>query len=522
MTALRRRTLLQAAGLGATSWFLPSARRGRASPGASAPPRRVVFIGCELGWNPFELRMAPPGAPPEWLMASGYHPAYRDRADPRTWELDLRSAPRDAFSSTLAPLFELRDRALVLDGLSLASVAIDRYGDGHAKGQLHALTGHPAALGKSGSRSVAGAPSADQRIAAALRAQEPALTDLVSLELSLSRRLQYAAPYHARIYRETDQGLIAPVPAEARPERLYERLFSGGTAAGETPARRDLLSRLGDRYAAFSRDLSADDRAKLDLHRQLIRDAEVRLAELERARCQAPPPPEPTWPGGFDDGPRFPLEHFRQRKDAHFDLLTAALACGLTRVATIQIANDEHELLLGTTDDAFHEWYSHGTDAPWRWYGAPGANVSETEHGKFVEAAPGLAAKNRRQVEYAVDLARRLDEVPEGEGTLLDHTLIVLFEDISHGGHGHDQWPVVLLGGFGGAVRPGRYVRLPRTLQNPGLNGLGDFIGVPHSHLLVAILQGMGLDLDHLGVSEIPATSDRAAISLSGPLSALG
>ena len=147
-----------------------------------------------------------------------------------------------------------------------------------------------------------------------------------------------------------------------------------------------------------------------------------------------------------------------------------------------------------------------------------GANVSETQHGKFLDAAPGLAAKNRRQVEYAVDLARRLDQVPEGEGTPLDHTLIVLFEDISHGGHGHDQWPMVLLGGFGGAVRPDRYVRLPRTRPNPGLNGLGDFIGVPHSHLLVAIARGAGLELDHLGIAEIPASGGRPALSLSGPL----
>ena len=66
-----RRTFLKACGLGAGAFFLPSLARGDSN--ALQPPRRIIFMMSELGWNPFEFRMKPPGAPDEVLLRSAYH-----------------------------------------------------------------------------------------------------------------------------------------------------------------------------------------------------------------------------------------------------------------------------------------------------------------------------------------------------------------------------------------------------------------------------------------------------------------
>ena len=135
-----RRTFLKACGLGAGAFFLPSLARGDSN--ALQPPRRIIFMMSELGWNPFEFRMKPPGAPDEVLLRSAYHPSYKNQPDPLTWELDLKRTPREDFSYALEPLYDLREHALVLDGLGMLSIGLDGLGDAHAKGWNHAHQCH--------------------------------------------------------------------------------------------------------------------------------------------------------------------------------------------------------------------------------------------------------------------------------------------------------------------------------------------------------------------------------------------
>ena len=176
---LSRRSLLKAAGVAGLSSLIPTLGRGQVS--RTAPPRRLFLIMTELGWDPFEFRMAPPGAPPEVLHRSGYHPAYSDLPDELRWELDLTRTPLDAWSSTLAPLYPLRDKLLVLDGLGMLSIGADQYGDAHAKGWNHALSGRPSASYITGQRAVGGGPSIDRRLLRHFAETEPHLTDLSTL-----------------------------------------------------------------------------------------------------------------------------------------------------------------------------------------------------------------------------------------------------------------------------------------------------------------------------------------------------
>ncbi len=518
---LDRRTFLKAAGLGAGAFFLPSLARGEMA-GPVARPRRVVFMMSELGWNPFEFRMKPPGAPDEVLLRSAYHPTYKDRPDPLTWELDLTRTARSEFSSTLEPLYDLRDQALVLDGLGMLSIGLDGLGDAHARGWNHALSGHPAGGFITGQRAMGGARSVDMKIAHYLRQQHTNLTDLTALHFYINKAWWGGGvdTFHHFFYDRGPSGEIIKVPTESNPRRVFNRLFPNGSVgadSAEARAESKILDALGDRYDATFPYLSKRDKEKLELHRQRIADIERRMEILDNVSCsvpEAPVKPDRDTPDG---------DAFEANVEAFFDLATVAFSCDLSRVVCMQLPNTGgiRGPLYGAADHDFHEWYSHGTNPPKKWRGVDGARVTQEEHEKFLDAAPVIANKNRYHVGLAARLARKFQQVPDGDGTLLDSTLIVLMDEISHGSHGHDQWPVVTLGGFGGAVRPGRYIRFPRTNPRPSFNGAGSYAGVPHSHLLVSICQAMGMPINDMGVQSVYARNGGYAgknINLTGPL----
>ncbi|MEL6179776.1 MAG: DUF1552 domain-containing protein [Myxococcota bacterium] len=520
MTRINRRTFLQAAGLAAGSMFLPSL--AGANP-ATDRPRRVVFMMTELGWNPFEFRMKPAGAPDELLWRSAYHPHYRDQPDPYRWELDLTRTAQDRFSSILSPLYPIRDRVLALDGLGMLSIGSDELGDAHALGWNHALSGYPAGEFITGQRAMGGRPSLDMQIARYLRSQEPHLTDLAALHLYVGAHPWGGGvdTFHHFFYDEGPSGEIIKVPTMSDARQVFDRLFPEGSAPGQETdpidaGQRQVLDLLGQRYEATFPHLSRRDRQKLDLHRQLIADVQRRIDILSTISCEAP-----QRPGDIRDLPGD--EALDANIEAFFRLSAVAMSCDLTRVVCMQFPNQGSILgpVYGADDRDFHEWYSHGTNPPKRWRGLEGANVTQDEHEKYLDAAPILARKNQYHLEQAVRFAELLDTIPDGEGSLLDSTLIVVMDEISHGSHGHDQWPVVLIGGFGGSFRMGRYVRFPRTNPSPAFNSSGAFAGVPHSHLLVSILQGMGLPTDTLGLDSVYARAPGGSghyINLRGPL----
>ena len=524
---INRRTFLQAAGLGAgAAMFLPSL--ARSSGPTTARPRRIIFLMTELGWNPDAFRIKPPGAPDEVLWRSAYHPTYKDIPDSLRWELRLKDLPRSAFSSTLEPLYDLREHALILDGLGMLSIGADQLGDAHARGWNHALSGFPASRYVTGQRAIGGAPSIDMKIARHLRAQHPHLTDLAALHFYVSRWRGGGGTntFHHYFYDEDASGQIAKVPTEGNPRAVFDKLFPGGAAPGEDPiasSQRDLLDILNEQYSQVRPRLSVADRQKLASHQRSIAELKNRLDTLSNIQCTVPAPPVDG--GQFYNMDLPPEEGFELNLKDFFDLTCVALSCDLTRVVCLQLANSGvNGPRYGAQDHDFHEWYSHGTNPPKQWRGVDGANATQEEYDKYLDASPVIASKNRYHVGVAAQLAERLKAIPDGDGTLLDSTLIVLMDEISHGSHGHDQWPVVMLGGFGGAFRMGRYLRYPRVNPAPAFNGSGAYAGVPHNHLLVSICRAMGLPLDHMGIQSVYARTGGFAgqsISLTGGLDGL-
>jgi hypothetical protein len=467
-----RRRILQALGLGGGGLFLPSLfRKGgrRADAGVGGPPMRLVVCYHQHGV---------PHA--TWDMRQGMPNDTR-------WEYNLGGLTEAEFSESLRPLWRHRNKLTVVDGLSLATAIADPYGDGHAKGWVSSLTGGIARETIEGVKSNAAKPSLDQVIATALRAQDPALTDLTSIEMGI-----YEYNFHAALFAELLPGQpVQRVPHEEQPMALYNRLFPNGN--GSTPpdpvkvAQPDVLASVAGMYDEMASRLSSEDRRKLEQHRDLVRDMEDRLRRLA------------GHPQRYD-------EHCQ----SFWDLTTIALSCGISRVATMQFGPLWVEQ-LGISGDLHHD-FAHPSSPD---------QVNDPLHEPAVR---GMTTYTAKYASYIANLADMLDSIPEGNGTMLDHTIIFWTSELAHGGHGHDGWPAVIVGG-GNKFRTGRWLHYEHdTLTTTTAEWVNDntTIGLPHNHLLVSVAQAMGLADNVVGDATVrPKKPGAPLIDLSGPLPGL-
>jgi hypothetical protein len=162
------------------------------------------------------------------------------------------------------------------------------------------------------------------------------------------------------------------------------------------------------------------------------------------------------------------------------DLLVSSLACGMTRVGSLQ-------------------WSRGISLTTFPWLGIKESHHSLSHRGDADDDARSkLTQINKWYAQQLAYLCRKLDAIPERDGkSLLDHTLIVWGNELSKGNnHSHDDLPFVLLGGAGGALKMGRYVNFPAR---------------GHNDLLLTICRAMGLDNESFGNPK----------HCSGPLGAL-
>jgi hypothetical protein len=302
-----------------------------------------------------------------------------------------------------------------------------------------------------------------------------------------------------------------PLPVELSPTRVWERVFglSQGSEEQLAPlyaAQSSVLDRVDQHYAALSSSLSGEDRIKLDQHRELVRQLEQRFTGLQALECGVVPLPDPN------------LElDYEARHQAMVSLLTMALSCDATRVASI----------LHTT-------------LPGELCGLPGQDLhNDVAH--YARADPqAIATMTTYGIVHANHMATLLDAlaaIPEGDGTLLDNTLVVWVSELGNGEHAFETWPVVIAGGGNFTNwRLGRYLRMaPSTpalaegWQTAGVHEAdwpNDLAGTPHQKLLVSIARAFGVrdqygDLvDQIGL-ESTTTFDGTQIDLTGELEGL-
>lgn len=473
----KRREFLSALGVAGGSLVLPlMGSRTALGDGGTLPKRIVFFVSTHQIVGD------------AWQMLRG-------NPDMEAFEYAFDDPDPGSFSEILEPLHPFRDKLLCLDGLSYLSGVWNQaaVGNGHNISHLSALTGAEILS----NTSVAG-PSVDQIIA-----QQVAVPGRIpSLELSTEDAS------HLYIGGFVNLGPGARAPVETSPQALFHRLFSSNAGGIEEPTNADLVAAertavldfLQHEYAQMAPRIGGEDRGKLEHHRDLIVDLGEQLEGLAELVCEEPQ-------GSWGDAELGPMQKFSQ-----LAMLTAsAFACDITRVVTLQVGQLPNPVF----------------DAP------PGDVHQDIAHAAAAQPRKDqMIQYNRVHAEMFAELLGLLDSYPEGNGTMLDNTVVVWLPE--HGyrkfrdqsgqlvwdfgaAHGQLDVPVVLAGSCGGALQTGRYVsygRQPIDLQfEPAMTGPG------HNRLLVSLCQAMGVDLDTVGLTE--RTIGGQAFDLTGPLPGL-
>jgi len=297
-------------------------------------------------------------------------------------------------------------------------------------------------------------------------------TRFASLELGCEEGVQggscdngYSCAYSNSISWRTPS---SPMPAEIRPRAVFERLF--GVADPNPRAalyEKSILDLVSADAQRLNHRLGGSDRRKLDEYLFSISDLEKRIASAEESERQhagstvkrpAVGPPQSGIPAEFS-------EHAK----VMMDLLTLAFQTDSTRVATVLLA-------LEQSPRAYPE------------IGIPEAHHGLTHHQGDKEKIEKVTQINCFHVKQLVYLLEKLRSTPDGDGTLLDHSMITYGSGLSDGNaHDHANLPMVLAGRGCGTLKPGRFVKYPKE--------------TPMANLYVALLDRLGVPVESLGDS---------------------
>lgn len=237
-----------------------------------------------------------------------------------------------------------------------------------------------------------------------------------------------------------------PLPYEAHPRKVFERLFGeGGSAEERTKTlkkKASLLDRVKSDISRLQRELGADDRTKVDQYLDSVREVERRI-QLAEAGVTENPTPDYERPVGV---PAAYADHARLM----FDLQVLALQADITRVITFQLARE-------TSTRSYNE------------IGISEPHHPLTHHGNDPEKIAKMAKINEYHVSLFAYLLEKLKATPDGDGSLLDHSMYLYGSGMGNpNAHDHTNLPIVVAGGGAGRLKGGRHVRYtePTPLAN--------------------------------------------------------
>jgi hypothetical protein len=258
-----------------------------------------------------------------------------------------------------------------------------------------------------------------------------------------------------------------PLPMELNPQVVFERLF--GDPQAKTPqeraARREqdrsILDSITESLAHFKKDLGPGDRAKVDEYADHVREIERRLELAKKASGEAASNEGIVVPSGVP-------ESFDEHIKLQFDLTALAYRADITRVASMLYARD----LTG------------------RSFPASGTNTSfhgGSHHAENPDRIKDYSKINRYHVACLAYFLDRLRKTPDGDGTLLDHSLILYGTNMGDSNqHLHYDVPHIVAGGAGGMLKGGRHLAFPTKTVTSG-------------NLLLSILSVFGIEQESLG-----------------------
>jgi len=359
--------------------------------------------------------------------------------------------------SVTSALEKYREDILFIGGLTQngGRALGDGPGDHGRAGANYLTCVHPK---KTNGRDLRAGVSVDQVAARGLEGT----TRLASLELSCEEGVQggscdngYSCAYSNSISWRTP---ASPNPAEIRPRAVFERLF-GAVDEGSRRYEKSILDVVTGDASRLSAKLGGADRRKLDEYLYSIRDVEKRIQAAEKAPAVRRPDmaaPEVGVPADLG-------EHARMM----IDLLALAFQTDSTRVATLLMA-------LEQSPRAYPE------------IGIPEAHHGLTHHQGDKEKIAKVIEINRFHMKQFAYLIEKFKATPDGDGTLLDHSMVTYGSGLSDGNaHDHANLPLVLAGRGCGTVRPGRFVRHANE--------------TPMANLFIAMLDRIGVPVETLG-----------------------
>jgi hypothetical protein len=365
------------------------------------------------------------------------------------------------FSPILTPLSGFRDKLVVASGLShhQADVLKDGANGDHTRGTSSWLTGvHPR---HTEGADVLNGVSADQVAAAKLGRD----TALPSLELATD--LNYLAGScengYSCVYMNTLawSSATTPLPTENNPRIVFERLFGeGGTSAqrvAQARERTSILDSVNDELGRLVRTLGPGDRSKVDDYVDSVREVERRIQRVETHAVTSAP---------ALDRPMGIPERFDEHVKLMFDLQCLALQSDVTRVVTFMLGRELNFRTypeIGITEG--HHGLSHHSDDP--------------------NKLARYAKLNTYQAQLFAAFLERLRQTPDGDGSLLDHSMFLYGASLSNPNlHAHYDLPLLVVGD---GLKGGRHLTHPAD--------------TPMTNLLLAMLDKSGIPTEKLGDS---------------------
>lgn len=424
---LSRRTMLRGIGTAiALPWMEAMAPAAplisgivRPDAASDAPPVRMAFL----------------------YVPNGMHmPDWKPRKDGRT-----RGKTKYKLGSIMTPIEKHQSKMNVFTGLSLDGA--DSHGDGggdHARSVAAFLTGaHPK---KTHGADIRNGVSVDQLAAEKIGH----LTRLKSLELGTESSSKggrcdtgYSCLYTSNLSWRNE---TSPLPKETKPAAVFERLFGSQdelenkASYGQRDKRRkSILDMVLSEAKILSHRLGNNDRRKLDEYLYAVRDIERRLDSTDNLDLDEFGVSNFTRPAGT---PADYGEHVKLL----FDMLVLAFQTDSTRVSSFMFANA-------------------GSNRAYRNLAISEGHHKISHHGKSASKQVKISKINKFHMSLAAHFLDKLDSIKEGDGTLLDNSMILYGSGMADGNsHKHHDLPIAMFGSGGGMFKTGRFITCrPKT-----------------------------------------------------------
>ena len=432
---LHRRTFLRGLGTAVALPLLDSMAPAFAAPAQKIIPNRVLFTYIPIG-----------AVMDEWWPTGG--------------ERDFQ------FKRILKPLTPFREDLLVLAGLDHHNgYALGDGGGDHARAGACYLTGvHPK---KTSGADIKAGISVDQIVAAKMGKE----TRFGSIELGCddSRTVGacdsgYSCAYQNSVSWRTES---SPMPPETNPRVVFERLFgsddlsvSPEVRARKTAARKSILDFVNDDTKRLANDLGAADRRKIDEYLFAVREIEKRIEGAEKDQKQFKP--------SIDKPVGVPVL-FADYLKLMFDIQLLAIQSDLTRTATFMIGRE-------------------GSQRTYEEIGISEPHHPLTHHRGAADNIEKITQINTFHAEQFAYFLKKLKSTKEGDGTLLDHSMVVYGSGIADGNaHSHENLPMIVAGGGNGSLKTGRYLTYKK--------------GTPTTNLWLTLLDRMDVHPESVGDS---------------------